>query len=448
MKRLFSLLGGTALAMSLAVAGAQAPQSGGIAVEQNRMVEPIVPAPDEKIDDWSERFLQKMGLSEFGEHHGKYFYYAQMPVMLPQTDPQYANALINAYDKAMFNIYEQFAMDMYGKVLQEQTREFFQNSSTDADKLEAPTANVRGMVGKVLALMDKSLDVADKELDKKLAELGVDPAQYRKLTPRQKKDLFKERFLKKTIKKASGDISGLFTVQSAVAVDKSGNAVVGVIAVVSPKTRQIAKDIRLQRRSLIAGKGRDIRSLIPQKPDALFSTLGTRLVYDSDGTPAIISYGMHSYMPQKDHYLNVRLKQNAKDAAVAVADGQIAMLVNGFLSARFERQRGEEVNRYIERELKPDAMSVEKTVRNVIDKTYQRAKASASMRLQGVSTFKTWRYTLPAGQKVVGAVRVWRYATLDAVRRFKEGYKPKPKSRPKGKSSFGESEIVNDINDF
>ncbi len=416
--------------------------------EQNRMVEPMAPSADEKIDSWADKFLERMGIDSFGEVDGKYFYYAQEPVSLPLSDPQFGNALINAYDKAMMDIYEQYAMDMYGRIFREQLRKFFQDTSTNAAQIPLPKHVSDGFLAKMLAILNKELDVVDKQLDKKLEALGVDPNHYKKLSPKEKKDLFKDQFIKKTLRQASGNIAGIFTIQSAYAFDNKGDVVVGVIAVVSPKTKQIAKDIKYHRRTLIKGRGRDIKTLIPNSPKELSKTLGTRLAYDLDGTPVIISYGMSSYIPAKDHYINIRLKQNAIEQAISSADAQIAMLVNGFMSARAENKTGELINNYVERELKPDSQTIEKTIKNIINITFKEAKAIASMRLQGISTVKKWRYRMPTGQKIVGAVRVWRYSTLEAVKKFKERYRKKNHTHQKTKATFEESRIVNDINDF
>jgi hypothetical protein len=300
-------------------------------------------------------------------------------------------------------------------------------------------------------ILNKSLDVMDKKLDKKLIAMGVDPRALKKMTPKQKKDYFRRAFLKNIITKASGDVTGLFTVQSVWASDKNGNYVVGVIAVVSPKTRQIAKDIRLQRRTLIRGRGRDIYSLIPNSPKDLVKTLGTRLAYDKDGTPVILSFGISSYLPNKDQYINVTLEQNALENAKASADAQIAMLINGYLNTKTVMKTGHEIEKYVERELKPDADTLNKVVRKVISITNKNAKATVSIYLQGITTTKTWKYTLPTGQKMVGAVRVWKYSTLDKINKFKQGYK-NPNLRKEKinnvKEGFGESKIINDLNDF
>jgi hypothetical protein len=418
--------------------------------EQNKLNEPL--SPEKKIDDWKKEFLKKMGIPSFGEVNGKMFYFAKETVSVPATDPQFGQALANAYDKAFLDIMKQYAKDMYARKTVTEIRDYLEDLSPSSAKIDLPSNYRKGFWGKVLAVMDKSLEVANKKLDKKLIDLGVDPKELETMTPKEKKDLFKDKFLKKIITTASGDISGIFTIQSAWASDTNGNYAVGVIAVVSQKTKQIAKDISYNRLSLIRGKGRDINSLIPRSPKQLVKTLGTRLAYDKDGTPVIISYGIKSYVPRKNHYINARLEENAIEGAIDNADAQIAMLVNGYLNLKTIRESNDETKDYIERELKPDSETMEKIVNNIIDKTIKHIKATASMRIQGITTYKTWSYTMPSGQKIVGAVRVWKYSTLQNIKKFKEGYKrninENNQNRKQFNAGFGESKIINDLNDF
>jgi hypothetical protein len=240
-----------------------------------------------------------------------------------------------------------------------------------------------------------------------------------KITPKQKKHIFRDKFVKNTLRKASGSIAGLFPIQTNVITDSTGQTTVGVVAIASQKSIQIAKDITLQRKSLISGKGRDVASLLPNTEEKFLGTLGVRLAYDQDGTPAIISYGIASYRPDTGNdYINDELKEEAKAEAISNADAQIAEIINGFMNAKNERKRGEEINTFVEREMKPDSDTVEKTINNIIKITNNESKSSAQTKLQGISTIKTWRHTVASGQKFVGAVRVWKYSTLAAVNDF------------------------------
>jgi len=238
-------------------------------------------------------------------------------------------------------------------------------------------------------------------------------------------------------------------VQTSIVQDKSGRVVVGVVAVATPKTIQIVKDIRLQRKPLVRGKGRDIKDLLPQDSKEYLSTFGVRLAYDKDGTPMIISYGIGSYSKDGDDtYVNDQLKQEAKANAVSNADAQLSEIINGYMSSRESRKNGEEIRKYVERKMKPDSDTVEKTIKNIIKITNNSARSSAHMSLKGVSTVKRWRYTTKEGVKFVGAVRVWRYSTLKAANNFgKYGVKHRRKKH-KYSESMQVSKPVNDINDF
>ncbi len=420
--------------------------------EQNNLSNPNnAPSASDTIDDWADSALEKFGIDGFGEHNGKFFFFASQSVSLKPTDPQFGDALINAYDKAMMKLQNKYLMARFGQVAVEKLRSFYSDRSTNAKKIDLPNPQVKGFLGKMLKIIDKSLDVTDKQLDKKLIELGVDPNELKKMTPKQKKDIFRDKFVKNSIRKASGSIAGLFPIQTSLATDKRGNYVVGVIAVASLKTIQIAKDISLHRRTNIRGKGRDVKDLLPTDPKRYLSTFGVRLAYDLDGTPMIISYGLGSYSKDgDDDYINDQLKSEAKENAKSNADGQIAEIINGYMSIKEQRQNGEEIRKYVEREVKPDSDTIEKTIKNIIKITNNKARSYARASLKGVSTVKSWRYTTKDGVKFVGVVRVWRYKTLKAINDFNNGrYHSKRKHKKhKYKESISVSKPVNDINDF
>jgi hypothetical protein len=224
-----------------------------------------------------------------------------------------------------------------------------------------------------------------------------------------------------------------------------------VALVASDKTIQVAKDITLKRKSNISGRGRDIKSLIPQDDKKLISTLGTRLVYDQEGCPAILSYGIASYRPDTGNdYINEELRSQAKKQAETNANAQIAETIAGYMNAKNATRSGEQIKQTVEKEMKADAESVEKTMKNIIKIVSNNAKSSAKASLQGITTVKRWRYTAPTGQKFVGAVRAWTYDALDAVRSFNSNKTKRSASSTKKvyESEKNSSEAVNDLNDF
>lgn len=421
--------------------------------EQNTLSDAkAIPSASDNMDDWADSVLQHFHIDRFGENNGKFVLYASESVSLKPTDPQYGDALVNAFDKAMMKLQGKYLIDRFGEISTQKIRSFFSDTSTHAKEIEFPHAEDPGYIGKLLSVLNKSLDVTDKKLDKKLIELGVDPATVAKATPKIKKDLFRDKFIKSTLTQASGSIAGLFPIQTNVISDKKGRTSIGVVAVASPKTIQIAKDITLQRQSLIRGKGRDLDALLPREKQEYIGTLGVRLAYDQDGTPAILSYGIASYMPDSgDDYVNDELKSDAKDTARSNANAQIAEIINGRMNTRQQKKQGEEIRKFVEREAKPDSDTIEKEIKNIIKITNRIAKSSAHARLQGISTLKTWRYTLPSGQKFVGAVRAWKYSTLHAVNSFNKSHATR-EGNHNGKKTYNRfqqsSKPVNTMDDF
>lgn len=422
--------------------------------ELNTMSDPkSVPAASDSIDDWFDSVLETFRIDGFGEHNGKFILSASQGVSLKPVDPQYGDALVNAFDKAMMNLQEQYLMMRFGKTITEKVKSLYNDRSTYAKEIPLPSPAEPGYLQKIMAVFDKSLDVTEKKLDKELIDLGANPQELKRMSPKQKKDFYRDKFVKNTVRKASGSMAGLFPIQTNVITDSQGRTVIGVVAVASPKTLQVAKDISLQRRSIIRGKGRDIKALLPRSNKEFLGTLGVRLAYDKDGSPAIISYGIASYRPDTDDdYINDELKSEAKADAVSNADAQLAEIINGLMNVKNERKRGEEVRKYVEREMKPDSDTVEKTIKNIIKITQKAAKSSAQARLQGISTVKRWKYTAKSGQKFVGVVRVWKYSTLKAVNSFNNPAYHKRRSGKKQRSSFQtfqqSSRPVNTMDDF
>lgn len=425
--------------------------------EQNRMSDPkAVKEAADTIADWSDSVLDQFGIPGFGENNGKYILFASQQTMLKPVDPQYGDSLVNAFDKVMMKIQENYLMDRFGDIAVDKVKQFYSDRSTDAKNISLPRPDEPDFLGKLNLILDKGLKVTSKKLDQQLLELGVDPAELKGMIPKKKKNLFKDRFVKNTIKKASGSIAGLFPIQTKVVRDSQARTVIGVVAVVSPKTIQIAEDIRLQRKSVIKGKGRDVKELIPASKSEFMATLGVRLIYDEQGRPGIISYGLSSYRPDTgDDYINAELRSDAKTAAVSTADAQIAEIVNGYMNVKNERKTGEEINKYVEREMKAGSATNEKMVKNIIKISNKNAKSSASARLQGISTVERWRYTAKSGHKFVGAVRVWKYGTLQAAKKFnktKFSKKSESKGEKKKTDDFSgfekSSKKINTMDDF
>jgi uncharacterized protein YgfB (UPF0149 family) len=416
---------------------------------QNLMSDDSAMISDDDLDDWAQNFKEKFG---FGDNNitedGKKFIYASTPILFNELDAQYGNALISAYDEAMTKIQQQYVMMLFGKVMIDKVRSFYVDESTNAEEIKLPKPSVHGFLDKYFRVLSKRLDLAERKLDQKLIEAGVDVESLERIPLTKKKDIFRNSLIKTSLRKASGSMSGLIVVKTAIATRKNGQNYIGVIAIVSPKTKQIAKDINQNRKSLITGQGKNIKTLLPSNNQGFLKTFGTRLVYDQDGVPTILSYGLASYVPDNNSYIASNLKQRAQQSAINNADAQIAELVNGYMSVRNKDKSGIESKKYAQREIVANSDTLIKEIQNIVQVMSEKIKSSASVKLQGISTLKKWRLTTRNGQKFVGVVRFWSYKNLATVTGLRTGKFYKKRKSLRFINSLQDSKTINSVDDF
>lgn len=234
------------------------------------------------IEDFFEEFADNFGIEYGITKDGKTFYTGKSTVAVNDTDPQFAQALQNAYQKAMLNLQSEFIRDAFGRIATSKIQNYEADNSTNAKEFdELPKGD------KVDQILNKLTQLAGAQLDKALKDLGIDTNS---LSEDRKKTLLKQEFLNKTMTNAIGSMSGLVPVQTIV-TQRRGEYDVGVIAVISNKTRQLAKDMALARQSAIKGKGKAISEYLPKDTKGFLNEYGIRLVYDENGAPIILSYG-------------------------------------------------------------------------------------------------------------------------------------------------------------
>ncbi len=424
--------------------------------EQNQLSDPnLIETAADSIDAWAEAVREQLGLEQWGETQGKIFLFKSHPAALKSTDPEFGTSLATAFDQAMTDIQLELVELRFGHLAMEKVREFMNDRSTNNREFP-PVESTTESMDKVMSLFNKSLDVASAKLDAELVKLGASTAEVQAMTPVQKKSLFREKFIKNILKTASGDVSGAFPVQTAVKIDARGNAMVGVVAVQSQKTIQVAKDISMQRTSLIQGKGRKLKEMCPRKVEHMLGDLGTRLVYDEDGTPVIVAFAVSSFVPDgDDDYINARVREDVKKKCIDQADSMIAEVVNGQLSSESQRSSGQDIDKYLEREVKVNAMTMEKVAKNMVDITKSRNRTTASLDLKGVSTLMPPKaFKLPNGQQMFCVVRCWTYSTLRAVKAFNETDYSRPSTQapkaeqPAAKPGTYQGRKLNTVEDF
>ncbi len=400
----------------------------------------------QNINDFFDGFASEYDIEYGIDKNEKTFYNGKAVVALDDTDPNFAKALNLAFDEALIDMQASFVRDMYGKQSTSVVQKFFSDDSSNAREFEKLPPE-----GKLSQLLNKVTTLVGAKLDQYLEEMSINTQG---LSEERKKVLLADSLVQKIHINALGNMRGLVPVQTAMLKNSNGKYEVGVIAVVSPKTKQIAEDIRLKRASLVSGKGKDINQFLPKNSKDYLNELGIRLVYDANGMPVIMSYGQWSYLKGEDSYTNSRKQQNAEQTAIARADSAISAFVNSSITFKQDQELSKDIETSItQRIAHNDTEEQENSARNIIDRTTREAKLSSQIALKGIRTIKRWNALDDNGIEYVGAVRAYSYnfvknadKIIVPVQKTQAGNGQNAKSG--GVDVSKKSTVVNSMDDF
>lgn len=401
----------------------------------------------QSLDDFFDEFAEQYGINYGEDSKGKVFFTGRATVAMSETDPAYAKALNLAFDEAMLNMQAEFVRDAFGRQSEVTRQKLFSDDSTNAREFEKLSPE-----GKLAQIFNKITQLAGAKLDSALAELGVSGLDG--LTEERKKILMADSLVQEITTNAFGNIQGLVPVQTSITkTDGSSNYEVGVIAVMSNKTKQVATDMRQKRASLIKGKGRELKSVIPANNEGFLGEQGIRLVYDEAGAPVIISYGQWSYLPDSDGYINNRKREAATEQALARADAAVAAFINRSIDLKRSSQVGKNIEKSISEVMTGNDVShSEQTAKDIIDITSSEVSARSDMNLRGLRTLKRWSAKDANGVQYVGVVRFYSHTNVENTNRLVEPAKASAsqvKAAPKAGQNVGtKSRVVNDMDDF
>ena len=388
---------------------------------------PIV-TPSDLIDQAFEEFKKKKGI-EFGAlgNGGKIYYASKSVVNSTPTNSQWAKARVNAFENAFLSIQRDFIIDMFGKQVVKKSQDIFEDQSDDAEEfIELDESKT-----KLASIWDKLVALEGAKLDKALEELGVDPEGFKAMPLKQKKATFISKMTKNILTSAIGDSTGLMPIQTFEGKDDKGNHVVGVIAMYSPKLKQLAYDISRNRSPLLKNKtGKPIKDQIPSDDVTLSKQFGVRVVFNENGQACVVSFGQwsHNYTGENTRKLE-RRRESATESAFDEANASITEFLSERIMFERERTKGEFSEESVVKN--PDSFISREDVDKILDKISSKLKMQAKADLAGITTIKKWRYTSPYGQELIGVIRVWTLDTADTVNSVRK-WKPDMKREESG----------------
>jgi hypothetical protein len=355
---------------------------------------------------------------------GRIFYKSTQTVGNDATNPQFVKWRVTAYKKAMVKIRQEFLEQTYGKIQGEIIAEYFSDDSDNKEQF-IDYSDTRS-TSKEGEIYDKLLGLTGAKLDEALSKMGIDPTEYNKAPPEQRKNIFKDSIVDSSIKRSTGSLTGLMPIKTFVGIDSKGNYTVGVIAMYYGKLKQLADDIVKKRAPMLVKKsGTPIQQLIPQNKKVLADSFGVRLAFNQFGEPVLISYGQwgSSYNGKKQRKID-RAYDFAYKKAKTESQKQIAIFLKA--NATFSEIANTSAS-VIEDVVKGRDDNISRSeVSAIIDTLEQSTKVTYKADLRGVKEYKAWSYKLETGQQVVGVVSIWSQKNaegVDNIRNWKSNYK-------------------------
>ena len=442
-----------------------AQDSSDIDTEQNDLssANTMVDVEPETLNDWKRDFEEKFDVTIGMSENDKTFFFGETTVRVSPLDPAYAKELALAYDKALLNLQANFIMQTYGDFVAKSVSDFFEDDSTNATKFNPVKLKEQAAQGKVGLILDKFVDVVDKKLDNMLVEQGVPLSEIQKQTVEQKKTLFKDNYSKSMTKKALASMSGLVPVQTKILTStRNGKKTVkvGVIAIMSGKTIQFAKDSAKRRTTHVKGKPSNIKMILPEQEEGYLDELGLRYVYDKQGRPMLLSYGRWSVVGNTSNAARYERKvQSAKEKARMYAESYISEFMKSNISAA-QGAEAESISEEVATKLSTiennkiaDAQESRDNIGETLDKSFKKLQRSSKFKLRGTSQITTWEATDKNGILHVGSVVSWSYSQLENANNIVNSVKKKPKQAQKQtkrtqKKVSRVSRVVNSMDDF
>jgi|GEM_PF-2879615 len=431
--------------------------------EQNNMVK-AVPQYTNNVEESLKDYLKnkglKTGLNNTGKDKGKgkYIVINIATVSKGVNDKRFRDSVSLAYEKAYFGAQKKLAMQIFGKNMSDKAITLFQNDSDNVEEdFKQKLYDAKTNHERLNTIWGKIVKLTNVKLDKELESSGFPKNKLKNLPIQKKQVLYKQSFMKTIAEEFTAkNLIGTTPIYTAFGM-YNGAPAVGIVMMKTDKTAIVASDIANQRKPRISkAKGRNPMDLLPKENKDYLKEFGTRLFFDENGSPAIISYAQKGVFSRSDKpSRKAKAIESAKRKASMLADSQISEFVGIIMSASDKSTQGEKESTILRNRLNKvsgDEEIIEETTDTLIDILQETANSSSQMDLAGISEIYNWQVKDNLGKEVVGVVKLWSYSQLAAANRIKSGkdirYNTTKSERKAMKIETQTSKDVVNVDDF
>lgn len=347
-------------------------------------------------------------------------------IPLKSTEADWGDARVMAYREALQKARERMLKQLYVDVSSKTIR-----SSFKTNQLPEFTAEELRSPNKMSALLDKLVALADATVDSKLEEQGIDPAQYAAAPPSKRKQMM-EKAITNTVKtSARGDISGSQIMKSYEKTDSHGNTAVSVVIATSNKKKNFLLSLRKSKGNIQPEPTKakiSVEDYLEQHKANLMYQVGTKLLWDEQGYPVLLSFGMAGNDCNPADY-----DECVDGREFSFIDAELNAF--SFISESYNLMGKVEAAKSTTSSKSKDAVvtldsakqseTQETTVAKVIKETQQMSQMTSSVKgLTGITQVSRWTAKHPVtNREINGVVLMWHPVTEQETRTFKAGKK-------------------------
>lgn len=361
-------------------------------------------------------------------------YSATASVDVAPDDPQYYDYLAMAYKEAVLQLKADMILAKAGKIAIEESLKFHHKQMPDDmlnDKLKKEVDEKIRAIEADQALADGLFNLVGQILGK------TEQQSKRKIDAEAKENIFSKAYQDGFTKEGFDSISGLIPYETFIIADENGEVQIGVLAYTTPKSLELARHLAQGIKSPATKNKEQCKSAAQivndMTDEELLSHLGIKYFYNENCRPALLAYGMDSFI--KEDGMNADYEAESTERAKGMADGFIASFlnsnVNAFLQDTKIKSKVKDAMIEASKENGKTSYKTKKTKNiSMVKEMSKDFSSNAQMQLRGLETSRDW--SIDKGDYVV--VGVMRYYSMDSIeeanRRFEpENYKNEEKKK-------------------
>ncbi len=428
-RRLFRLaalgLAPTWRALGLAPAIAQTQQNLGddvVAVVANASAMTIVDVTA-RLEAQMSSYLEESGLAR--RERAKELAVARGSADVPvnASNPDWVRFRSLAYERAYADAQTSYLTSQSLRVVSNVANGLFRAAGEEPPPFDEGPERAEGQLND---LFRKLVGVADARVTQLLREANIDPQRYEVASPPQRYVQLRDAFRRTTTRRAIGELSGMLACKTFEGHNGQGDFVISVIAVVSPRLRDFAQEVRRRRGDLEPNLARagDPETIISNKDD-LVRQFGVRQLFDSEGNPVLVGFGQWaagSFGANAGTAVMASLDRAAVSQARAMADAALGYFLSSNAGYEETSTVGDAVELAVNRMPNNDVLPDGAATPALLDGLRKQFQARSSAELVGLTDLGgVWRHKHPVtGRDIVGVVRMWSASGERATRALRE----------------------------